>query len=127
MDYNFIEPTTAGVHAVIMPMHTRRIDLRVLYVPPSNAIHTAAGMVVTPWLELSPASWVPLPEGEVAEQPFASGYSRERDDKGPMAILQAMVDLGHKLGLTPTGAEDRSKEIAALRYHLEDMRKLALK
>lgn len=127
MDDFLIGPNAVGVHATIMPMQTRKIELRVFYIPHGQVMVTSEGVVKTPWLELSSPSWIPLAEGDVTATPFASGLNREQDDKGPMAILQAMVDLGHKLGLTPKGAEDRSKEIAALRYHLEDMRKLALK
>jgi hypothetical protein len=122
--YGFNYNMREGIHAVLMPPTSRRIDLRVVYVPRGQAIHTADGTVIpTPFLELAPAVWLPLPEGDVIDKPFLRGSYE--DTQGPMAVLQAMVDLGHRLGLVPTGIEDRSKEIAALKYHLEDMRKIA--
>ena len=40
-------------------------------------------------------------------------------------FLQAAMDCGWELGLRPTGAKDMTNELAAVRYHLEDMRLLA--
>lgn len=40
-------------------------------------------------------------------------------------FLQAMLNAAWKIGLTPTGFEDHKSELTAVRYHLEDMRKLA--
>ena len=121
----FDAPSKEGVHAILMPPTSRRVELRVFYVPRSSAIRRADGTVeTTPWLELAPMDWRPmLIEGEWSGEPFAKGIWE--DDKSPRAVLQAMVDLGHKLGLVPTNAPDRSAEITALGYHLEDMRILA--
>lgn len=42
-----------------------------------------------------------------------------------MAFLQAFLDAAWDLGLRPKGFEDHKNELTAVRYHLEDMRKLA--
>lgn len=41
-------------------------------------------------------------------------------------FLQAMLDAAWKSGLRPTGFEDHKNELTAVRYHLEDMRALAM-
>lgn len=41
------------------------------------------------------------------------------------AFLQAAMDEAWKIGLRPTGHEDNTSELKAVRYHLEDMRALA--
>jgi len=41
------------------------------------------------------------------------------------SFLQAALDCAWDLGLRPKGAKDMTNELAAVRYHLEDMRKLA--
>lgn len=123
LDHTFA--SSEGVHALLMPMQSRRIDLRVFHVPRSPTMLSPTGdLVKTPVSELAPAQWLPCPEGEFSGDPFSTGSARE-PGLGPMAIIQAFVNLGHSLGMTPKGAEDRSAEVAALRYHLEDMRKLA--
>lgn len=129
MESAFFDATyefTKGVHAILMPMTSRRIELRVLYTPgAATRYHVDGTQERLPWLELAPAAWVPLEEGLFAETPFATGSNREGADQNPIAIIQAFVDLGHRLGLTPKGTEDRSAEIKALRYHLEDVRRVA--
>lgn len=42
-------------------------------------------------------------------------------------FLQAMMDAAWEFGLRPTGIKDQKDELAAVRYHLEDMRTLALR
>lgn len=117
-------PTQPGVHAFLMPMRTRRVEMRVVYLPHGSATVQEGGNIIrTPWLEMPKGAWLPLPEGEFLPEPFVTGSME--DERGPMAVLQAMVDLGHNLGLTPKGATDRLAEIAALRNHLDDMRILA--
>ena len=39
-------------------------------------------------------------------------------------FVQAIMDAGWKAGLRPLGYEDASRELAATKYHLEDMRYL---
>ena len=41
-------------------------------------------------------------------------------------FLQAIVDEAWRIGIRPNGLEDTKSEIAAIRYHLDDMRKIAL-
>lgn len=42
-------------------------------------------------------------------------------------FLQAMSDAAWELGIKPKQIEDHTNELKATRYHLEDMRSLALK
>lgn len=115
-----------GVNAFLMPMSSRRVEMRVLYLPNGSAyrVMQTGEMAKNETLELAPAEWKPMErDGEFNEKPFATSTFHD-DDKGTMALLQAFVDLGHKLGMTPTGMADRSAEVTALRDHLEDMRTL---
>lgn len=41
-------------------------------------------------------------------------------------FLRAMMDAAWELGIRPTGYENHANELNATRYHLEDMRQLAL-
>lgn len=41
-------------------------------------------------------------------------------------FLQAMLDLAWTEGMRPRGFADHTNELTATKYHLEDMRKLAL-
>lgn len=43
------------------------------------------------------------------------------------AILQAMSDAAWEIGIKPKQIEDHTSELKATKYHLEDMRTLALK
>lgn len=52
-----------------------------------------------------------------------SDYGGGADVKG---FMQAVMDAAWEEGMRPTGFADVKNEIAAVRYHLEDMRKLAL-
>lgn len=52
---------------------------------------------------------------------------RDQFDDGTVAnFLQAMMDAAWEMGLRPKGMKDQRDELAAVRYHLEDMRRLAL-
>jgi hypothetical protein len=116
-----------GVSAFLMPMQTRRLELRVFYRPPNTHHREVDGTLTrTPDLELCPAIWQAIPEGEWAREPFLSAVGYEPGGgRGVLEVLQAFIDLGHRLGMMPSGEKDRSAEITALRYHLEDMRKIA--
>jgi len=43
------------------------------------------------------------------------------------SLLRSMFELAWEFGYRPKDAQDRSDELKAVRYHLEDMRTLALK
>lgn len=65
-----------------------------------------------------PGSFVPQ------DKPFLkSDYGSRADVRG---FMQAVMDAAWEEGMRPTGFADVKNEIAAVRYHLEDMRKLAL-
>lgn len=98
------------------PQHGRR-DLYIVGPGP-----TGARSVVQP-LELGLVS-----EGLVTA-PCAS-ETREQQQDGPglvTGLLQAMLDQAWAMGMRPAGydAKDQGAELAAVRYHLEDMRLLA--
>jgi len=53
-----------------------------------------------------------------------------KDDFGAETVknfLQAAMDAAWDIGLRPTQAQNQTDELKAVRYHLEDMRTLALK
>ena len=41
-------------------------------------------------------------------------------------FLRACMDAAWELGIRPTGYEDHKNELTAVRYHLEDMRRLTI-
>lgn len=43
-----------------------------------------------------------------------------------MDFLQAAADAAWEQGIRPSQSKDMTNEVAAVRYHLEDMRKIAL-
>ena len=52
-----------------------------------------------------------------------------RDEFGRGSVksfLQSMMDAAWEFGLRPKAMKDQKDELAAVRYHLEDMRRLAL-
>jgi hypothetical protein len=40
-------------------------------------------------------------------------------------FMRAIMDAAWKMGIRPTGFSDHTNELSAVRFHLEDMRKLA--
>jgi len=54
------------------------------------------------------------------EEPTFQGSMREG-----RAFMQGVLDAAWKMGLRPTGAPDPVNELKAVRYHLEDMRRIA--
>lgn len=49
------------------------------------------------------------------------------DNNDFRGFLQAAMDAAWKIGLKPEGYEEASSELKATKFHLEDMRELALK
>lgn len=74
-----------------------------------------------------------LQEGESYNVPTMRDYpdlKTAKEDDVPQALdvrafLQAAMDCAWEMGMRPIGAADATQELAAVRYHLEDMRKLA--
>jgi hypothetical protein len=62
-------------------------------------------------------------EDGLAEYDGQPSYEGRGDDV--TGFLQAALEAAWDRGLRPTGFADFKNEIAAVRYHLEDMRKLA--
>lgn len=60
-------------------------------------------------------------------KPFLSETHEQVDDGlgDVTGFLQAALDAAWERGMRPTGFKDFSNELSAVRYHLEDMRKLA--
>ncbi len=78
--------------------------------------------------EAAPLVFNPLVEGVVQADPFCSvktmgGDLRVAVPPELMAIFEGLWDMG----IRPTAFEDRTRETGAIRDHLEDMRRLALK
>lgn len=78
---------------------------------------------------IEPLIMTDSPYGKLIDKPTLSETREEVEDNcSPVAgILQAMLDAAWKLGMRPEGydVKDSNAEIAAIRYHLEDMRLLA--
>ncbi len=71
----------------------------------------------------------PIGESEAIDVPLLEETREEQQDGvGDVTqFLQAAMDAGWEMGLRPAAAKDHTNEQAAVRYHLEDMRALALK
>ena len=65
---------------------------------------------------------VSVPEGSLItdNNGILGDTYREVDD-----FLQAIVDAAWGVGIRPTGLDDHTNELKAIRFHLEDMRLLA--
>lgn len=69
------------------------------------------------WKAYAENTLVPRDEAFAIEGRFGADEVRQ--------FLQAAMDAAWDMGLRPAQAKDRSDELASVRYHLEDMRKLA--
>lgn len=82
--------------------------------------------------------WRALPDRIEVLQPFVfKSYERNAlvpaeeialvgDEDEIKQFLQVMVDTAWKAGVRPSGFADHTNELTAVRYHLEDMRALAM-
>jgi len=71
-----------------------------------------------------------FPPGEIPPEDEVFVMSRELwngGDHDVRAFLQAAADAAWDEGIRPSQAKDLAGEISAVRYHLEDMRTLALR
>lgn len=72
----------------------------------------------------------PLTMTRVAPYSFAGteegGILGDTDEGQCEQFLQAIMDAAWAEGIRPTAYADPTNELSAVRYHLEDMRKLAL-
>ncbi len=87
--------------------------------------HNGRRSLVKPFeLELlTPGSpYAGLPSMGVQPGSWETDTSPLEDVRG---FLQAAMDQAWEIGLRPTGHTDNSSELAAVRFHLEDMRTLA--
>lgn len=73
----------------------------------------------------NPPTFTKLTPGMPFDSPTLSTHITEGPSGDPRDFLQAALDAAWELGLRPKGFADVANEIAAVRYHLEDMRKLA--
>lgn len=60
-----------------------------------------------------------------SDSPLAAVGAAATDGKGINALLQALMDCAWKRGLRPSKFDPSAGELAAVKAHLEDMRKLA--
>jgi hypothetical protein len=106
-------------------------DLRIFRgVQPNVAIEpgpngTQTVRTVPAVLQLRPLEWAPCANGEMDSEPALSSSAMIGSGGDVMQFIQAVVDLGAELGMNPSVRHDRSAEVERMRYHLEDMRKLA--
>lgn len=79
---------------------------------------------------LAPAVLVDAPVGlsKDDDRAFLGQTIEQRDDGlGDVdQFLQAALDCAWEAGMRPRGFKDHTNELTAVRYHLEDMRKLAI-
>jgi len=71
---------------------------------------------------LEPYSVVSDKEAFLDDAKFGYGGS---NDFPVQDYLQAVVDAAWEVGIKPKQLEDQKNELSAIRYHLEDMRKIA--
>lgn len=87
-------------------------------------------------LFLNPLTWTRVKAGVMPKEPMAPSVSDpsrygadpvEGPDLPVATFLQSIMDFAWEQGMRPKGFDERATEpqLAALRYHLEDMRKLA--
>ena len=83
-------------------------------------------------LDQSGQHWVVEPftitkQPRLAGPTLSTSVPDEQDGVGHdiNGFLQAALELAWEIGLRPQGYADPSNELSAVRYHLEDMRKLA--
>lgn len=62
---------------------------------------------------------------ECGEVPIVASHSEEEAQDSHISFLQAAMDAAWEVGLRPMAYEDTRQELAAIKYHLEDMRLLA--
>lgn len=67
------------------------------------------------------------PGAEIDRPALEETREERRDNCGDVTgFLQAALDSAWAIGLRPRGFEDHQNELSATRYHLEDLRALAL-
>lgn len=67
-------------------------------------------------------------QARTGAKPMMSATRSDREDgigDDIDGFLQAALELAWEIGLRPQGYADPTNELGAVRYHLEDMRKLA--
>lgn len=76
---------------------------------------------------VAPPTLIPLKELEKYDVPTLEESHEDRQDNigDVQGFLQAIVDVAWENGIRPAGLADQSNELSAVRYHLEDMRKIA--
>ena len=65
-------------------------------------------------------------DAAIIAEPTMVSPREDMEDGNPCirGFMQAMLDEAWEHGLRPRGFEDHTNELTAVRYHLEDMRKL---
>lgn len=76
---------------------------------------------------LQPLTWKLEDDGLAIPREEAFALSDAFGRRNVRSFLQAMMDAAWEIGLRPAQAKDQTDELKAVRYHLEDMRALALK
>lgn len=94
-------------------------DGRALFI--QGADHTLRRSLV------APLTMVPMGSFErLAEPTLQETMTEVQDGVGSVTgFLQAALDAAWEMGLRPKGHADHTNELTAVRYHLEDMRRIA--
>ena len=121
-------PSTVGKWtAYIPPMHRPSIGLHLLWrEAPGTAMYDPKdGVRLVKSFEVAKFTMVECPEGDYfPEGPALVGDIPLFEGNDVLDFMQAVVNEAAKFGIYATGTKDATKEITALRFHLEDMRKL---
>lgn len=95
---------------------------RALWAARNDGPHAADKLYATGFV------FTPLKKGQDPTgivKPLDEETTESRDDN-ITSFLQAVLDAAWKSGLRPQGFQDHTNELTAVRYHLQDMRALAL-
>lgn len=65
-------------------------------------------------------------KGELVPRETVELFGGDFGGERAREFLQAMMNAAWEIGIRPSSAQDQRNELAAVRYHLEDMRKIAL-
>lgn len=102
-------------NAYVAPLSSRRYKF---YITATEGKHLAIKTLGVSF------KFTELPEGDHAEDPTLVSTFEGPGELDLEGFLRAVVDCAASMGIYPSGAKDTTKELAALRSHLEDMRAL---
>lgn len=76
--------------------------------------------------QLAKLVWEDLPDEWLLPEPTFSS-SQESIEDGFKPLVQSIIEQAESAGVISSSVKDKTDEIKAVKYHLEDMRKLVFK